>query len=223
VASVKSGVIAETIDYTAYGERLSAGTQVLLPASEYTEIPFGYAGGLYDPLTGLVRFGARDYDPHSGRWLSRDPILFHAGDSNLYGYVFGDPVNNTDPNGLLPPEDIAPSCTNKDTGEPHDIVKEIIREFLQRYYPTNAYDPDRLMPMGGVCRKNNYNDDIYRYYIDQDHYVQIKITYYGNIRPRMGNVFVEGELFAFGQSVAGYSHSKTPVWSCSPLAIAFRK
>jgi hypothetical protein len=26
-------------------------------------IPFGFAGGLYDKDTGLVRFGARDYDP----------------------------------------------------------------------------------------------------------------------------------------------------------------
>jgi uncharacterized protein RhaS with RHS repeats len=28
--------------------------------------PFGFAGGLYDPDTGLVRFGARDYDPATG-------------------------------------------------------------------------------------------------------------------------------------------------------------
>ncbi len=29
--------------------------------------PFGFAGGLYDPHTGLVRFGARDYDAYTGR------------------------------------------------------------------------------------------------------------------------------------------------------------
>lgn len=48
----------------------------------------------------MVRFGARDYDPGTGRWTARDPIGFAGGDSNLYGYVVNDPVNLTDPNGL---------------------------------------------------------------------------------------------------------------------------
>jgi RHS repeat-associated protein len=56
---------------------------------------------LYDPLTGLVRFGVRDYDATIGRWLSKDPIGFQAGDSNLYAYVGNDPINSTDPTGLF--------------------------------------------------------------------------------------------------------------------------
>jgi RHS repeat-associated protein len=63
-------------------------------------IPFGFAGGLYDPQTSLVRFGARDYDPEVGRWLSNDPILFDGGQANLYAYVGNDPVNRIDPIGL---------------------------------------------------------------------------------------------------------------------------
>jgi RHS repeat-associated protein len=63
--------------------------------------PFGFAGGLYDVDTGLVRFGARDYDPHTGRWTAKDPIRFGGGDTNLYGYVVGDPVNLTDPSGTV--------------------------------------------------------------------------------------------------------------------------
>ena len=62
--------------------------------------PFGFAGGLYDAETGLVRFGAREYDAEIGRWLSKDPILFAGGDTNLYGYVMQDPVNWVDPSGL---------------------------------------------------------------------------------------------------------------------------
>jgi RHS repeat-associated protein len=61
--------------------------------------PFGYAGGLYDPATTLVRFGARDYDARVGRWTARDPVLFGGGDGNLYAYVGGDPVNGVDPSG----------------------------------------------------------------------------------------------------------------------------
>jgi uncharacterized protein RhaS with RHS repeats len=46
-----------------------------------------------------VRFGARDYDPEVGRWTAKDPIGFSGGDTNLYGYVVGDPVNLVDPSG----------------------------------------------------------------------------------------------------------------------------
>lgn len=62
-------------------------------------LPFGFAGGLYEHRTGLVRFQARDYDPEIGRWLSKDPIRFNGNDTNLYGYVMQDSVNLIDPSG----------------------------------------------------------------------------------------------------------------------------
>lgn len=65
-------------------------------------LPFGFAGGLYDHHTQLVRFGARDYDPEIGRWTSKDPILFNGQMTNLYGYSFNDPVNFIDPDGKNP-------------------------------------------------------------------------------------------------------------------------
>jgi hypothetical protein len=48
----------------------------------------------------LVRFGARDYDPVTGRWTAKDPIGFDGDGANLYGYVLGDPVNALDSRGL---------------------------------------------------------------------------------------------------------------------------
>jgi RHS repeat-associated protein len=63
-------------------------------------IPFGFAGGLYDPDTALVRFGARDYDPTIGRWVSKDPSRFRGG-SNLFVYSHNDPVNYIDRNGRI--------------------------------------------------------------------------------------------------------------------------
>jgi RHS repeat-associated protein len=63
--------------------------------------PFAFAGGLYDADTGLVRFGARDYDAVTGRWTAKDPILFRGGQMNLYVYVGNDPVNYFDPTGLV--------------------------------------------------------------------------------------------------------------------------
>ncbi len=92
IVDTTTGDIAQRIDYDAFG-RVQADSN---PGFQ----PFGYAGGLYDTDTGLVRFGARDYDPHTGRWTTKDPIDYAAGDTNLYGYVFSDPINYTDPSGL---------------------------------------------------------------------------------------------------------------------------
>jgi RHS repeat-associated protein len=63
-------------------------------------LALGFAGGLADPVTDLVRFGLRDYEPASGRWTSRDPILFGGGQGNLYSYVSNHPVGVVDRSGL---------------------------------------------------------------------------------------------------------------------------
>lgn len=63
--------------------------------------PFAYAGGLYDVDTGLVRFGARDYDAAVGRWIQSDPAGL-AGGVNIYGYAYQNPLYWIDPNGLSP-------------------------------------------------------------------------------------------------------------------------
>jgi RHS repeat-associated protein len=64
-------------------------------------MPFGYLGGMYDSDSGLIRFGARDMDPVTGRWTSKDPLRFDSKQSNVYVYVGGDPVNQRDPTGTV--------------------------------------------------------------------------------------------------------------------------
>jgi RHS repeat-associated protein len=93
VVDVSDGSVAQRLDYDEFGNvttDTSPGFQ-----------PFGFAGGLYDPDAGLVRFGARDYDPATGRWTAKDPIGFTGGDTNLYGYVLADPLNWYDSLGLF--------------------------------------------------------------------------------------------------------------------------
>ncbi len=92
VVNTATGAVAQRIDYDEFGV-------VLLDTSPGFQ-PFGFAGGLYDPDTGLVRFGARDYDAGTGRWTAKDPILFAGGASNLYEYSGNDPQNVTDPDGM---------------------------------------------------------------------------------------------------------------------------
>lgn len=64
--------------------------------------PFGFAGGHYDPDTGLVRFGTREYDPVVGRFIAKDRALFFGGSTNLYAYANNDPVNFVDISGFKP-------------------------------------------------------------------------------------------------------------------------
>jgi RHS repeat-associated protein len=71
------------------------------PASLHFDLPFGFAGGLWDKDTKLVRFGVRDYDAETGRWTSKEPLGF-AGARNFYVYAGNDGVNYVDLDGLLP-------------------------------------------------------------------------------------------------------------------------
>ena len=95
VADTTTGQIIQLIEYDEFGNILSDTN----PGFQ----PFGFAGGIYDQDTKLVRFGARDYDPETGRWTAKDPIYFAGGDTNLYGYVQNNPVNYIDPLGLINP------------------------------------------------------------------------------------------------------------------------
>ena len=93
VVNATDGTVAQRMDYDVWGN-VTADTA---PGFQ----PFGFAGGIYDSVTGLVRFGARDYDASMGRWVSKDPLLFGGGQSNLYVYSGNDPMNRIDPSGTL--------------------------------------------------------------------------------------------------------------------------
>ena len=90
VVDSATGTIAQRMDYDEFGN-------VVFDTNPGFQ-PFGFAGGLYDADAGLVRFGARDYDPHVGRWMAKDPTLLIDG-PNLYVYVANDPLNGEDPDG----------------------------------------------------------------------------------------------------------------------------
>jgi len=108
VSDINQTIVKE-ITYDTFGN-------ILKETNQDFKVPFGFAGGLHDRDTNLVHFGYREYDPYTGKWTAKDPIGFDGGDSNLYGYVLGNPVEFVDPEGLyiwtlLSPTDIGPNST----------------------------------------------------------------------------------------------------------------
>jgi RHS repeat-associated protein len=92
VVNAETGDVVQRMDYDAWGnvlEDTNPGFQ-----------PFGFAGGIHDAHTGLVRFGARDYDPFVGKWTLKDPIRFDGNDTNIYAYAQDNPILYIDPQGL---------------------------------------------------------------------------------------------------------------------------
>ena len=92
IVNTSTGTIAQRIDYDEWG--------VVIFDTNPGFQPFGFAGGLYDRDTEFVRFGARDYDPRTGRWTNKDPVRFAGGVFNLYTYSANDPLRLIDPSGL---------------------------------------------------------------------------------------------------------------------------
>ncbi len=75
VINTANGTVVQQMNHDAFGR--------VLQDSNPGFTPFGFAGGLYDPDTGLVRFGTRDYDSETGRWAAKDPIRFQGGSGEL--------------------------------------------------------------------------------------------------------------------------------------------
>lgn len=91
VINTTNGNVEQRLDYDEFGN-------VTLDTNPGFQ-PFGFAGGIYDQHTKLIRFGARDYDPETGRWTAKDQVRSNERDLNLYVYVQNDPINYFDPNG----------------------------------------------------------------------------------------------------------------------------
>jgi RHS repeat-associated protein len=97
VIDAETGSIAQHIDYEEFG----SVAQDTNPGFQ----PFGFAGGIYDRDTKLIRFGSRDYDAFIGRWSAKDRSWRPSTDANLYAYATNDPINWIDQDGASP-EDV---------------------------------------------------------------------------------------------------------------------
>jgi RHS repeat-associated protein len=88
-----SGTIADAITYSAFGQ-ITSETDASMRGR------YAWTGREIEVETGLQYNRARFYDPAVGRWISKDPMGFDAGDGNLYRYVSNRPKQGIDPSGM---------------------------------------------------------------------------------------------------------------------------
>jgi RHS repeat-associated protein len=87
-----TGAVVNRYKYSAFGE--------LQLAQESVSNSRRFGGREFDAETGLYFNRSRYYDPHTGRFVSEDPIGLDGG-TNLYRYSANDPINSSDPSGLV--------------------------------------------------------------------------------------------------------------------------
>jgi len=118
VVNTQTGAVVQQLDYDEFGNVISDSN----PGFQ----PFGFAGGIADRDTGLVRFGVRDYDPETGRWTAKDPLGYsNIENENLYLYALGDSINYIDITGTVTwPTDhsaiTSPFNSNEGRSAPHN-------------------------------------------------------------------------------------------------------
>ena len=104
-----AGAVAGTYSYDTYGVVAHSGT---------ASTPLEYTGQYTDPVTGFVYLRARYYDPATAQFLTVDPAVAVTG--NAYDYALDDPVNGSDPTGLLC---LSWSCAMSDAASLADDVQ----------------------------------------------------------------------------------------------------
>lgn len=104
-----SGAIVSRHDYAPFGEELVANVGMRMTGQNYSQpdsVRQKYAGMENDDATGMSHTLWRKFDPLSARWTVPDSYggsmeIDDPQSFNRYAYVYNDPVNETDPLGLM--------------------------------------------------------------------------------------------------------------------------
>ncbi|MBU1685320.1 hypothetical protein KJ662_03630 [Patescibacteria group bacterium] len=158
----EQGNVVERRDYLPYGSQRAAETFNGVPITD-----LGFTGKELDSETGLNYYGARYYDPVTGRFITMDPLLLNLDkmsqaqrnaflsnpqNLNTYSYVQNNPVRYTDPTGMYE-EDVHYDLTYTlalVAGINLSDAREIA--YYDQYMDEN---PDTA-PVGGVTTARNY-------------------------------------------------------------------
>src|SRR5690554_912335 len=90
----QSGTVLQVNHYYPFGGQFGEGLQD-------SNQSYKYNGKEFDDLLGLnmYDYGARHYDPYSGRWIAVDPLVEKYYSISPYVYVVNNPVRFIDPDG----------------------------------------------------------------------------------------------------------------------------
>jgi len=103
--TTSTGAVVESYQYDAYGRQtVIAGTTITPGGASTVGNPFLFVGMRLDAETNLYYVGARYYNAVQNRFISSDPIGSWGdpgNNGNGYAYVGDNPVNGSDPSGLL--------------------------------------------------------------------------------------------------------------------------
>lgn len=154
VVDTATGTVAQWAKYDEWG--------VVTVDSGAGFQPFGFAGGIGEPSSSLVRFGARDYDPRTARWTSKEPLGFEGGSAQFYEYSAGDPVNQIDPTGRESDE-----CAKwrAEVARFTELIRNEMRERLRdrRGLFENAYDTPNFLKTGTNTTWTGHKEEIEGY------------------------------------------------------------
>jgi len=95
----------DALDQSAFTAAYNApGTSVVVAGREWspTANPYGYTTRELAPESLLMHYRARTYHPTLKQFMQRDPLGYVDG-PDLYQYVLGNPLRDSDPFGLTPP------------------------------------------------------------------------------------------------------------------------
>ncbi|HPB94222.1 MAG TPA: RHS repeat-associated core domain-containing protein [Anaerohalosphaeraceae bacterium] len=98
-----NGTVAERYEYNAYGKVQVLSSDFLVLSSSRHGNPYAFTGRELDTLDAdslhLMYYRTRTYDPETGRFMQRHPLMYVDG-ANIYEYVLSNPAIDIDPLGL---------------------------------------------------------------------------------------------------------------------------
>ncbi len=158
-AMVRHSASTAYANYTPFGQMIASRT------NGFSNEWYGYKGGRIDLTgTGFYRFGARDYDPRTGFWNSRDPIRYRPtmAFANPYAAFGENSIANDDPSGLqsipgnaiehpmpIPPADVAAAVRQFCQASPSECINGIPNSGARAAYYTRYGRLPAITPLAG--------------------------------------------------------------------------
>jgi RHS repeat-associated protein len=224
----EDGNFLQDLRYSPYGRATSTGAQPGTP--EFTTDQWN-EGDALDGL-GLVHLGARIYDPATGRFLSRDPLLIprSATTSNPYAFGFNDPVNFADPTGLDPCG--APPCgsitaSSNPTSDDAAYVAAAAGVYAAYYFLKNWAGGSASAPSSSrdIAYQSGFNSALFdlqaagysRMMIGDGEFLSGFATGAGNELHSMGTGFVnllDNPHHAAHHALVAAANCWSDIWSC---------